>query len=113
MVQTKKTTSQKTEQSERTIKIPARAIELQKRVLSGQKTFFDTTYNAVSALQESQEKAWDSLLGTTSFLPEQARGIAETWTATRRDARESYKDAVHKSFALYEEWVDGWADGRA
>ena len=112
MAQTKKTTNKKTEQSERTIKIPARAIELQKRVLSGQKTLFDTTYNAVSAVQESQEKAWGNLLGS-SFVPEQARGIAEAWTATQRLARESYKDAVDKSFVLYEEWIDGWAAGSA
>lgn len=112
MAQTKKTTSQKTKQSERTIKIPARAIELQKRVLSGQKTLFDTTYDAVAAVQESQEKAWGNLLGRASFVPEQARGIAEAWTATQRHARESYKEAVDKSFVLYEEWIDGWADGR-
>jgi hypothetical protein len=110
MAQTKKTTE---EQSARTIKIPARAIELQKRVLSGQKTLFDTTYNAVTAVQESQEKALDNLLGNVSFLPEEARDLATAWSTTRRQASESYKEAIHKSFDLYEHWIDGLAENRA
>ena len=108
-----KSTASKSTENARRIEIPSQIIDLQKRVVNGQRALFDTTYGAVSALQDNQAKAWNTVLERAPFVPEQAREIAQAWSDNRRAARESYKAVVDQSFALYEEWVDGLGGSRA
>ena len=114
MPNTKKTATPKSEEkTARTIEIPSQVIDFQKRVLDGQRAFFDTAFNAVTAAQDSQESAWNGLLDRASFVPEQAQEISQVWAENRREASESYKAVVHRSFSLVEEWIDGLAASRA
>ena len=114
MPATKKTATPKNEETAtRRIEIPSQVIDFQKRVLDGQRAFFDTAYNAVTAAQDSQENVWNGLLERTSFVPDQAQEISSAWADNRREARESYKEVVHRSFSLVEEWIDGLAGSRA
>ena len=115
MPETKKTTTtkQKTEDAAPRFQVPTQVLDIQKRVLKGQQTFFDTAYNAMTAVQENQEKLWGSALERASFVPAPALKIAEVWGENQRRARESYKETVDRSFALAEEWIDGLAAGRA
>ena len=100
-------------ESARKIQIPTQLLDFQKRLLKGQQTFFDTAYNAVTAVQENQEKAWGGALENASFIPTPALKIAEVWSDNRRRARESYKETVDRSFALAEQWIDGLSESRA
>ena len=95
------------------IQIPTQVLDLQKRILKGQQTFFETSYNAVTAVQENRENMWASALDRASFVPAQLREIADVWAQNRRQARESYKETVDRSFALAEEWIDGLVESRA
>ena len=113
MAETKKTTAKKSQSAAPRIDIPSRLIDFQKRILNGQKAAFDSTFNAVTAVQDSQDKAFHGLLDRASFVPEEAKEIAETWAENRRSARESYKETVHRSFTLVEEWMDGLAGSSA
>ncbi len=118
MPQTKKaktstTKENKTSETSRRIQIPTQMLDFQKRLLQGQQTLFDTAYNALTAVQDNQEKVWGSALEQASFVPTQVRELAEAWSANRREARESYKETVDKSFSLVEEWIDGLASSRA
>jgi len=113
MADTKKKTASKTTKTARRIEMPASILDLQKRVVNGQRALFDTTFSAVSALQDNQAKAWNRALEGAPFVPTQAREIAQAWSDNRRAARESYKAVVDQSFTLYEEWVDGLGGSRA
>ena len=113
MAETKKKAASKTTKTARRIEVPSSIIDLQKRVVNGQRALFDTTFSAVSAMQDNQAKAWNAVLERAPFVPEQAREIAQAWSANRSAARESYKAVVDQSFTLYEEWVDGLGGSRA
>ena len=111
--ETTKARAKKTAETSPRIQIPTQVLDFQKRVLQGQQTLFDTTYNALTAVQDNQEKVWGSALERASFVPAQYRELAEAWSANRRQTRESYKETVDKSFSLVEEWIDGLASNRA
>lgn len=111
--QTSKARAKKTSETSRRIQIPTQVLDFQKRLLQGQQTLFDTTYNALTAVQDNQEKVWGSALEQASFVPTQVRELAEAWSENRRQARESYKETVDKSFSLVEEWIDGLSSSRA
>lgn len=113
MPQAKKSTTTKKQEEARYIQVPTQLLDFQKRVLKGQHTVFETAYNALTAVRENQEKVWGNALERASFVPAQAREIAEVWGENRRRARESYKETMDRSFALAEEWIDGLAESRA
>ncbi len=114
MPDTKKTTSRKNDsKATQGIEVPSQVIDFQKRVLDGQRAFFDTAYSAVIAMQDSQESVWNGLLDRASYVPERAQEISTAWADNRREARESYKEVVHRNFSLVEEWIDGLAGSRA
>lgn len=112
MAETKKTTKSP-EAAERRFRIPGGVLRLQKRVLEGQRTMFDTSYNAWSALREGQENALHGWLDTASFVPQELKEVAQAWTDTSRQSREGYKETVEKSFELIEQWVDGLTETEA
>ena len=111
----RKSTASRKKETEATqpIQIPSQVIDFQKRVLDGQRAFFDTAYSAVTAMQDSQESVWSSLLERASFVPERAQEISVAWADNRREARETYKEVVYRNFSLVEEWIDGLASSRA
>jgi len=113
MPETKKNTQASQKQTARKIEIPTQVVDIQKRVLNGQRALFDTTFNAVSTMQDSQAKAWNGLLERSSMIPAQVREISEAWQENRREARDSYKETVDRSFALVEDWIDGLSGSRA
>ncbi len=95
--------------TERRAQVPTRVVELQTRILKGQQSMFDSTYDAVAKLQERQEDSMTGLLERSKIVPEQVREIAETWTATNRKTRNAYKASVDKSFELMVDWWEGLA----
>lgn len=111
--ETKKTTKIP-EATERRFRVPAGVVRLQKRMLEGQRSLFDTGYNAWSAFREGQENAFHGFLDSTSIVPDELKEIAQAWTDVSRQSREEYKETVDKSFALMEKWYDGLtAEGEA
>ena len=111
--ETKKANAKKTAETSPRIQIPTQVLDFQRRALHGQQTLFDTTYNALTAVQDNQDRVWGSALEQASFVPAQVRELAEAWSAIRRQARESYKETVDKSFSLVEEWIDGLSSSKA
>lgn len=107
----KKTSTAK--EAERRLRVPEPVINLQKRVLEGQESLFETTYNAFDTLSESQEDAIHTFLENASFVPKQVREIADLWTTTNRQTRGIYKHSVEETFKLANKWVDGLAQKSA
>ena len=111
---TKKTTakqSEKTESkaSESRFSIPAPVIDLQRRVLEGQRSIFERTFDAVTSAQERQEDAVNARIAGSSAVAEPLKELATSWTESQRQIRSTYRDAVVKNYALLDEWVGAFA----
>jgi 4-aminobutyrate aminotransferase-like enzyme len=119
MPQTKKTTAKKTTKKATEapaapkLRVPAQIVELQRRALEQQRSFFGRTYDAVSTMSERQEDAFNSQLEKASFVPEPFKELATTWTESQRQMRGTYREAVDKSYALLDEWVGGFAEAES
>jgi hypothetical protein len=87
-------------------RVPSQVIRLNRRVLEGQRSLFDTTYQMVTSFQEGNENALQSALESSRLVPTEVRQIAEAWIGVSRSGRSSFKAAVDKSYELAESWFD-------
>jgi hypothetical protein len=90
-----------------TMKVPQRLLDLQKRVLEGQRSAFEAGYQAMTAFREGQENALRNFLEQSRFVPEEFRQVADEWINTARSGRENFKETVERTFTLVEQYVDG------
>ncbi len=104
-----KTTTEKAPKADETnsrFAMPQNMIKLQKRMVEGQQSAFDSTYRAINSFQEGREDAFRGYLERSRFVPVEAREIAEAWIEAGRARREAFKTAVESSFAVTEKYLD-------
>jgi len=89
-------------------------VDFQKQVAEFQKSAFDSTFNAIVALQDQQRELLDRLVDQSSAIPAEAKEALEAWTDSLNRARDDFKSASDKSWELFERYLDrlkGTEDG--
>ena len=107
---TTKTAASKAEETTSRFAVPHSMIKLQKRMVEGQQSAFDSTYRAINSFQEGREDAFRGYLERSRFVPTEAREIAEAWIEAGRARRDAFKTAVESSFAVTEKYLDSRLD---
>ena len=84
-----------------------RLIDGQKRVLDFQRSTFDRSFDAVASFAEKREDALTNWMENSERLPEEIQAAYGAWIGAARTTRETYRDAVIKTFDLAEQWTEG------
>jgi len=86
--------------------IPRQIVELQRNLLEFQKQAFDSTFNALSALQDQQRELMTRLLDGAPAVPGEMRQLLDEWGRALEAGREQFKDTVDRSFETVETYLD-------
>lgn len=87
-------------------KIPRQIVELQRNLLEFQKQAFDSTFNALSALQDQQRELMTRLLDGAPAVPGEMRELLDQWAHALETGREQFKDTVDRSFETVETYLE-------
>ena len=86
-------------------RVPRAVIEYQRQALNLQRTFFENSFNALSALADQQREFFERTLGQTR-LPEETLELVQTWQQAASDGRQRYKEAMDQSFDAMEQYLN-------
>ncbi len=75
-----------------------------KQMIDFNKTAFDNSFSAMSALQDQTEKMGAALMEQASWMPEEGRKAAGQWASACKKGRESFKKSVDNTFKKVEEF---------
>ena len=75
-----------------------------KQMISFQKTAFDNSMNAMTTLQEQNEKLLSTFLGQAVWLPEEGKKAVTNWMDAYQEGREKFKAAVEENFQKVEDY---------
>lgn len=78
----------------------------QKQIIEFQKAAFDSTFDAVVAIQDQQEQFFSDLLERSNNVPEEGKELVSEWIETFRRSREDFKTAADKSYELIEHFLE-------
>ena len=106
-----KAAKSETKTSEPRFAIPGPVVDLQRRLLEGQRALFERTFDAVTTVQERQEDVVNERIAGSSVVPDPLTELAASWTESQRQIRSTYRQAVVKNYALLAEWVGAAAKG--
>ena len=80
--------------------IPASVLDFQKRLLDFQRSVFEKGYDVYARLEDQQHQLSERLTDQIPNLPEELKSASDAWWQARVRGRESYKNAVDRSFHL-------------
>jgi hypothetical protein len=86
-------------------RIPKQIVELQRNLLEFQKQAFDSTFNALSALQDQQRELMTRLLDGAPAVPGEMRQLLDEWASALETGREQFRDTVDRSFETVESYL--------
>ncbi len=81
------------------------ANEITKQVVDFQKGAFSSWYGALSIMQDQADKAIDTMLNQTSWIPEEGRQAISSWVSTCRNERNRFKYYVEESLSGLEKFL--------
>lgn len=77
-------------------------MKLAKQFISFYKTTFDSSFNAMTILQEQTERMVALSLGQLPWMPEEGRKAVEEWVKAYKQGREDYKAMADESYKKVE-----------
>jgi hypothetical protein len=86
-------------------RIPKQIVDFQRQIVEFQKTAFDSTFNALSAMQDQQRELMSRLL-EGSPVPGELKQLMEEWGRALETGREQFRDAVDRSFETVESYLE-------
>ena len=86
-------------------RIPKQMLEFQRQLVEFQKTAFDSTFNALSALQDQQRELMSRLL-ESSPIPSELKQLMDEWGRALETGREQFRDSVDRSFETVESYLE-------
>lgn len=81
-------------------------MSFQKQLIEFQKAAFDSTFDAVVAIQDQQEQFFADMLERSNVVPEEGKELVNEWIETFRRSREDFKAAADKSYGLMEHYLE-------
>ena len=86
-------------------RIPKQIVDFQRQLVEFQKTAFDSTFNALSALQDQQRELMSRLL-EGSPVPGELKQLMDEWGRALETGREQFRDTVDRSFETVESYLE-------
>jgi hypothetical protein len=87
-------------------RVPRQVVEFQRQVVEFQKQAFDSTFNALSALQDQQRELMKRLLESAPAVPGEMKQIIDEWGRALETGREQFRDTVDRSFETVESYLE-------
>jgi hypothetical protein len=87
-------------------KIPKQIVDFQRQLVEFQKQAFDSTFNALSALQDQQRELMSRLLEGAPALPSEMKQLLEEWGRALDTGRDQFRDTVDRSFETVESYLE-------
>ena len=78
--------------------------EMFKQMLEFNKKSFDNTFNAMTLIQDQNERMVNTMLSQAAWLPEDGKKAIQEWINTYKSGREEFKKAVDEGFKKVEEF---------
>ncbi|MGV8059507.1 MAG: hypothetical protein AB2L12_16020 [Smithellaceae bacterium] len=72
--------------------------QIAKQMMDFNKTAFDTTFNAMTVLQDQTEKLVFRFLEKATWFPEEGKKAVNEWVNTYKKGREDFKTTVDESY---------------
>ena len=82
--------------------------QIAKQMIQFNKTAFDTTFNAMTVLQEQTEKMMGMYLEQAPLLPAEGKKAINDWLKTYKKGREDFKTAVDENYKKVEDFIAGF-----
>jgi len=76
--------------------------QIAKQMVDFNKTAFDNSFEAMSALQDQAEKMFTASMEQTSFFPAEGKKLINEWIKTYKKGREDFKAAADENFKKVE-----------
>jgi hypothetical protein len=76
--------------------------QIAKQMVDFNKTAFDNSFEAMSALQDQAEKMFSATMEQTSFFPAEGKKLINEWIRTYKKGREDFKAAADENFKKVE-----------
>ena len=87
-------------------RIPKQMVEFQRQLVEFQKQAFDSTFNALSALQDQQRELMSRLLEGAPALPNEMKQLLDEWGRALDKGRDQFRDTVDRSFETVESYLE-------
>lgn len=78
-----------------------------KQALGVYKTTFDSTFTAISTIQDQTEKMMNIFLENATWLPEEGKKAIVDWGKAYKKGRDDYKTTVEESYKKVEDFFAG------
>ncbi len=87
-------------------RVPKQMVEIQRQLVEFQKQAFDSTFNALSALQDQQRELMSRLLEGSPAVPGEMKQLIDEWTRALESGRAQFRDTVDRSFETVESYLE-------
>ena len=87
-------------------------IAAQKRWLDFQRNALDRGFEVLTRYQEQQRDLASRMLEQIPNIPDEARGISDTWWQAQISGRETFRSAIDRSFELVEGFYERLRESR-
>jgi hypothetical protein len=82
--------------------------QIAKQVIQFNKTAFDNTFDALTALQEQTEKMMGMYLEQAPLIPEEGKKAINDWLKAYKKGRVDFKAAADENYKKVEEFFAGF-----
>jgi len=82
--------------------------QLLKQMIDFNRAAFNSTFNAMTMLQEQSERVAGTLLEQASWLPEEGKKAINDWAVSYKKGRDEFKKNVDKSYTKVEDFFANW-----
>ena len=76
--------------------------QIAKQMIDFNKKAFDSSFDAMSVIQEQTEKMVGSLMEQSALFPEEGKKLVNDWIKTYKKGREEFKAAADENFKKVE-----------
>ncbi|HVS13857.1 MAG TPA: hypothetical protein VMV46_08035 [Thermoanaerobaculia bacterium] len=91
--------------------LPPQAIDLQRKLIELQRLAFESSFDAVSTIQDRQAELLQGLVEQLPGMPAEVGEAMERWTEGFQRARQEYHDSAERSYELLDQVLDRLAAG--
>ncbi len=76
-----------------------------KQMIDFNKTAFDSSFNAIAALQDQTESISNTFFNQATWLPGEGRKAIDEWVKTCKAGRETFKKSMDESCKKVEDYL--------
>jgi hypothetical protein len=87
-------------------RVPKQFVEFQRQLVELQKQAFDSTFNALSAMQDQQRALMSRLIEGAPAVPGEMKELMDEWARALENGREQFRDTVDRSFETVESYLE-------